>query len=275
MTYIKKKITRTLCLGILVVAGLGLMTSRVQAGAGIDVLRNMSDELCTASADCTSPGDYTYPARVFSYSFDPYGSGSEAFFYANHPAIVAPEEEEELGEGFQLLPALTDISFNLKAFNLPNATTTNLAFWDGSGEVEFELVPTGTALSVYKVVGPTTLSATVDGLGNDVNGFVISKTCEEGGLHEHPNYSLVGDGFAPAQGIYLWSMELSMTGMQTTKPFFVVMETDQSPVAALDAATAWVDSNVDSLTTVPEPSSWLLLGSAVLGLAWFRRKSRA
>lgn len=260
----------TLALIAITLSGLAASTS--QASWSICVLRDMDDQLATAGAFCSSPGNYTYPTRAFGSTLDSYGSGTEKSFYINGPGIVAPEEASELGAGFQLLPTETEVYFNFKAFALTGGTQTNLAYWDGTGDVHFSPVATGYSMQIYKTIGPTTLRATVDGAATDVEGFAIAKTCDAGGIHEHPSYSLDGDGFAPAEGFYLFSMEIAMPGMKTTAPCFVVMETDQAPLM-LDTAVAWVDNNIDSLTSVPEPSCWMLLVGVGLGLVWLRKKS--
>lgn len=263
-------IVRLLAVAIIV----GLFTSPCLAGYSICVLRDMQDQLATAKAYCSSPGDYTYPTRVLGSTLGSNGSGSDIFFLTDGPGVVAPKDANELGEGFQLLPAETDVSFNFKKFCLEGGIQTNLAYWDGTDEVNFSPVFAGNTMEIYETIGPTTYRASVDGSATDVNGFTFTKTCSESGIHKHPNYCLDGDGFAPAQGFYLFSMEIAMPGMKTTDPFFIVMETDEAPLV-LNTAVGWVNNNIETLTTVPEPSCWVLLGSAGLGLAWFRRRKRA
>ena len=55
----------------------------------------------------------------------------------------------------------------------------------------------------------------------------------------------------PADGIYLFAMNMRMNGLQSSKPIFIVFGTLSSSVAALDAAAVpWVTARVDLL--VPE-----------------------
>lgn len=254
---------------------LGLAVPPCQAGYSICVLRDMQDQLATAKAYCSSPGDYTYPTRVLGSTLGSNGNGIDTFFLTDGPGVVAPEDADELGTGFQLLPAATDVYFNFKKFGLEDGVQTNLAYWDGTGEANFAPVSAGYSMEIYETVGPMTYRASVDGSATDVSGFAFTKTCSEGGIHKHPNYCLDGDGFAPVEGFYLFSMEIAMPGMKTTKPYFIVMETDQAPLV-LGTAVDWVNNNLGSLTSVPEPSCWILLGSIGVGLAWFgRRKHQA
>jgi len=133
----------------------------------ITLVQDVSGKLITGTShvDGGSP-DYHFPVRVYERGFD----SVEAFkvFQSNSPGFTAPESTDGLPLGYGLLPINTDVGFNFKAFNLRDHGLTNLAYWDGTGPVEFSPAPAGHVLAIG--------AAQVDGGGNDVAGIRLSPT---------------------------------------------------------------------------------------------------
>ena len=252
---------------IIAIAIIALIASSSYAGVAANIMRTSDDQLVIAEGVCNNADLYVkYPTQVLAWTFD--GSASSIFYSQNHPAITAADAEAGdslYSSAFQFLPANTAVHFAFDAFNA-SGTLTNLAYWDGTGEVNFAPVSNGATLSIEQT--------TIDGSPLDVDGFDIATTSSGGGIHAHPYHKLENGGTAPDQGVYLWCMEISMPGMNTSDPYFVVMNTYDISAAAVDTAEAWVAGNANVLlaTDVPEPSCWLLLCSACLGIVGLRRK---
>lgn len=217
------------------------ITSVASAHLDIAVLRTVDGQLVTGHGDHEG-GELHVGERVFEGGFEP-------DLTSHSPGFTAPESADELPEGYVLLPPETTVRFDPFAFTLPDGTRTNLAYWDGNGEVEFAPVPGGVALEIEQHdVG---LSVTIDGSSAGVDGFDFAQTDDDGGIHSHLLYTL-GAGGVPTEGIYLWSLELSMPGMTTAEPLFLLHETAAAPLT-LDVAVAWVEQNLGLLVPANLP----------------------
>jgi len=266
------KRTKTFFSSIMAIAVVTWMASATYAGVAANLMRTSDDQLVIAEGVCNNAETYVaYPTEVLKWTFDADGT----CFSQNHPAIAAAGSEHIhdalYDSSFQYLPGNMDVYFAFRAFNLAGSTT-NLAYWDGNGAVNFTAVSDGTTLSIRDTNGSTT----ADGSSSDVAGYAICTTESDGYIHAHPNHYIEKGGVTPEEGIYLWCMELSMpdTNLTATEPFFVVINTPNCSISALDAAATWVADNAGSLSPVPEPSTWILFGSAGLGIFWWRRRNR-
>jgi hypothetical protein len=222
-----------------------------------DVSPRVSGGRIVTDAFEDAAGTPTPGVRVFGYDFqedplDPY--------FAADPGFNAPP-----GSG---LPAGSQLRFNIldgSSFGL----ASNLAYWNGSGEVAFGRAPAGETLTF--TLGAQSRAA--GGATGEVAGFAFATASSDGSLHRHLNSLLQGadgntdpsDGTVPADGIYLVPLELASSdaGVADSLPLFLVFN-NGLPEETHDRAMGRVQS-----TLVPEPASLGLLGLA--GVALLRR----
>jgi hypothetical protein len=207
--------------------------------------------LATGAGDFES-GEWTLGQRVYSREFD-------SDFLVNNPGFNSLGAGSPLlPPGSQALPAVTNLSWDFLPMEIGSATS-NLFYWDGSesdgqpgltiGDVSFGAPPGQSyTLTTYdRNSQPYSIHASDQAV---VPGGAIARTDASGFMHQH-NYFLLDDGSgyqgtSPADGIYLWALQVRMPGLQTSLPFFMVFGTPGSSVAALDnAAVPWVQEQVD------------------------------
>lgn len=188
--------------------------------------------------------------RVYGYDFqedpvDPYFAGDPGF-------------NADPGD----LPAGSDLRFNL---------LSGLSYWGGTGPVAFTAAPSGETLRMTLGSGTVMLTSP----GGPQPGFRIGGVAADGTVHSHLNTFLNGsdgnndpsDGNPPADGVYLFSLELTSTApdVAPSEPLFVVFNNglleDQH-----DAAIDYVETNL-----VPEPGGALTAATLGLSAALLRR----
>jgi hypothetical protein len=207
--------------------------------------------LATGAGDFES-GEWTLGKRVYSREFD-------GDFLVNNPGFNSLGAGSALlPPGSQALPAVTNLSWDFLPMEI-GSVTSNLFYWDGSesdgqpgltiGDVAFGAPPAQSyALTMYdRNSQPHSIHASDQAV---VPGGAIARTDASGFVHQH-NYFLLDDGSGyqgtpPADGIYLWALQVRMPGLQTSLPFYMVFGTPGSSVAALDnAAVPWVQKQVE------------------------------
>ena len=210
-----------------------------------DVLVQVVDgRLATGSADFDS-GAWTLGKRVYSAEFSSISSVNDPGFNAlsaGSPSLPA---------GASALPGSTSLRWDFLPLKI-DGSLQNLFYWNGNGATEGE-VAFGTLpgpdyrLEVYgrdNIVG-------VDGAPTFVAGDVINNTTSNGSLHTHRFFYLDSGNqnatTTPADGIYLMSMRLKMTGIDAAQPAYFVFGTPGSTLAALRAAETWVTNREDEL----------------------------
>jgi hypothetical protein len=227
-------------------AGLGI--SRAQH---FDVLvQQVDSQLATGTADFDS-GQWYMGRRVYSREFD-------GDFAVNNPGYNAlGAGSPSLRAGSQALPGNTALAWDFLPMTIETARS-NLYYWNGlesdglpgitPGDVLFGMLPgPGYTLGLFD---KTSTAFTVNGSPVLVPGGVIDDTAGDGSLHRHRFYQLLdndGNGSTlPADGIYLFAMQLRMAGLATSKPIYMVFGTLGSSVAALDAAAVpWVEQQLN------------------------------
>ncbi len=137
------------------------------------------------------------------------------------------------------------------ATTMPELAGRNLSFWDGNGAVSWGPTPDpdeGIRIVRGSLANPT-FSATVDGGGAPIDGFVIGTTLASGSLHEHLKYLLLPDNGAlppagPEDGVYLMLLEVAYAPYAEWVPVFVGVEAFAGGLAAQSAATLAVESSL-------------------------------
>jgi hypothetical protein len=195
--------------------------------------------------------------RVFGYDFqedplDPY--------FASDPGFNARP-----GSG---LPAGSQLLFNIVS-GARFGMSANLSYWDGLGAVAFGGVPGAESLALN--LGAQT--RIVDSSLGDVAGFSLGTIGGGGTIHRHLNSFLAGGPGGPADGIYLFAIELFTSDPSVGKsdPCFIVFNNGLGE-SAHDLAIAYVESHL-----VPEPPALVLAvfgGTLTMVLSWRRRRAR-
>jgi hypothetical protein len=188
--------------------------------------------------------------RVFGYDFqedplDPYFAGDPGF-------------NATAGSG---LPEGQNLVFNVLSGPAVSGTPGNLGYWNGTGDVSLGAVPNGETLRLN--FGAQ--NRVVDASTAEVAGFSLGTIGAGGTLHRHLNSFLERAGGAnPADGIYVFAMELTAQGVGDSAPFWIVFNNGLSE-GQHDAAIEYVEANL-----VPEPG---VLGALLmLGVMGVRRR---
>lgn len=233
----------------------GLLLAAAGAAAAHDdvVPYALDGKIVTGGHDDATLSD-TVALRVFGYDFgedpgDPYFIGDPGFNNGGFAIGVFP------GNG--LLPSGFTLAFDV---------ITNLQYWDGAGAVNFSTAPVDVALGLQR--GSNTVH--VSGSGQTGTVPTIGGTGASGRLHVHLGSLLEHtDGINPAapnapDGIYLLGMTLKLpgSGLANSDPLYFVYNNGLDEEVH-DQAIEWVTNTL----VVPEPSSWLMMGSA-LGAVW-------
>ncbi|MCA9238477.1 MAG: hypothetical protein KDA44_23560, partial [Planctomycetales bacterium] len=168
------------------------------------------------------------------------------------------------------LPAGADVGISLTPFSLGGATGT-LLYWDGTGPVSFEPAPAETSFS-FEPAGAFAL------------------TGGGGGFDDHPVYQLDNGGAGkPADGVYAVAPTISVAGLDSSEPFYLVFLADaliigDDDAEAVEAALERVEEGLSNdamyagkdfafyeravdfvdATVVPEPHGLALLSLAAI-----------
>lgn len=192
--------------------------------------------------------------------------GSTVVPVADHQQVF----RAELGEDDLSQPFMTeDPGFLAETGAFPDgagkfigwAALHGLKYWNGAG---FGALPAGESLQITKG------SQSANVMAGPVTGFSFGTIRDDGGLHEHMTFELLGsdgnpipgDGVEPAAGIYLLTLQLTtaMDGIAPSDPIWLVFN-NRGTEAEHELAAEWVQRHL-----VPEPASLvsLLLAGAVL-----------
>lgn len=182
---------------------------------------------------------------------------------------------------YTALAGATPLTFTFQPITV-GATTRNLFFWNGEGEVGFAPVGGNVVLGLTKP-GGSGWTRSISGTSSGVqSGSTIQNTGTGGTVHTHLFASIAKDGAAPDQGFYLYALQLSMTGYTSSDPIYYVfgaldplaLAPQFADLEAFEAAhglaESWVDSNI---AYVPEPATWLsAVAFTAAGIATRRRR---
>jgi len=197
--------------------------------------------------------------RVFGYEFgeepsDPYFIGDPGFNNGAFAIGLFPNDG--------LLPTSQTLWFNL---------ITNLEYWDGSGAVNFAAAPADVDLGLIR--GSST--AYVSGTGVTGTLPTIGSTGASGRLHNHLSSELRFQGSSnpldpsAPEGLYLIGLTLSLNGLEDSDPIYFVYNNGLDEELH-EMGMEWVETNL-----VPEPQTWLMMGTALVGLMAVGRRRLA
>ncbi len=224
-----------------------------KADTHFDIAPYLQDgKLSTGGLDHS--GSHTAPPiSVYGYEFseDPYDP-----FNPTDPGI-------NQAAGVGNLPAGSPLRYNI---------LSSLLYWDGDGGIAWGTPVSDTHVDLWM----GTATRTLTGSSGAQAGSLIQSVAADGVVHKHFVTSLFADytssnvpgesGFlAPADGIYAFSMELTLTQGSTvyaSDPFWIVFNNGMS-----EEVHGAAMSNL-----VPEPASMSLL--ALGGLAMLRGRNR-
>jgi len=211
--------------------------------------------------DSSNVDDFKTDVRVFESEFDSFGSIDEPGFIG-----VSQTSHDDLGTGLDALSSSTDLDFAVEPVTF-STTPRNLWFWQPAStsdtSVSFGAPQTDDQIDID--FGPSTL-ATADG-SNASPSALLQQTASDGGMHRHLTFNLTdASAGSTAEGIYLLSLSLAMSGFETSDPFYILFATDELSGVALGETEAH-EAAVDFVATtfIPEPAvGTLLAGGALL-----------
>lgn len=198
-------------------------------------------------------------------------AGSQSFL--DNPSLMSPAAV------YKALSGSAALTFTFQPIAI-GAATRNLFYWDGVGAVQFAPIGGNVVLGLEKQ-GAGGWTALITGTSSGVvSGNTIQNSTATGGVHTHLFTSIGTDGAAPAQGFYLFSIQLAMAGYNPSDPLYFVfgaLDPDNlapqfADFAAFEAAHGAAELWVEETMAVPEPTAWLLTVCGAATIAGARRR---
>ena len=228
------------------------------------MLQTMNGKVVTGTVDDVS-GVGTLGTRVYGGQFQQVGSN----FRSSNPGFFGLRTgDANMPPGASGFPSQHDVTFDLLPMSI-GPVGSNLFYWDGrdanGGGIDFTdvdfVVPTGVFWDVFDANFAVT---TADGSDQLVPGGLIQQSStdiwpdgiDSGTIHKHLALQVRdSDGnsitTAPA-GVYLISWQVESVGFETSDPFFFVLRTPAITDAVRNVAVAWVEANIEMLTSPPQ-----------------------
>jgi hypothetical protein len=225
----------------------------------------------TGAFDFTSPSDPIVPGvRVFARDLDTvaavYTSADPGFTTAG-AAQLAPHSLAPFPDG--------DLTLRILSVRTPaEPLGANLLYWDGLDadadgstgveDVAFGVVPNGEVLEIRQTGCFGCITITADGGAADVpfrdgaaSPFVVASQAPGSGIHKHLDFSLIGDGVRPTEGIYLLGLASDGMGATAAEPYYLIFHAPHFSMPgfgadAKSAARAWVEANLAATGSAAE-----------------------
>lgn len=226
-------------------------------------------------------GGEVVPTGTSSAPYESESPGEPGFRAATQSFLGNPSLMTPSGV-YTALPGGTPLTFSFLPMSI-DAATRNLYYWSGTGSVAFTPAAANVSLGLTKQGGggwTAGITGTSAGVipGNAIQ--VTSAGVSAGTVHTHLFTSIGQAGGTPDQGFYLYSLQLGMTGLQSSEPLYFVygaLNPDAlSPTELTDfevahgLAEVWVENN---LAAVPEPAGYALLGLGLAAVAAISRRA--
>ena len=224
--------TKALAATALALLTTGLCSQCHADGEGI-LVQAQGDRLVVGFDDDT-PGGQSIGARAFGGLLPSDGLTESPSFLS---LSTAPS-------GTDPLPLGADVMWDFLPMTIEQQTS-NLFYWDGEGEVDFQPT-TSESLTLYD---PAFQPAMVDGAAEAVPGLRIGTvTANALSLHAHRWWELLSESEDPNPGVYATALRLRVDGYIPSEPIFVALSTFGTPSSVLNsAAVPWLEANADDL----------------------------
>jgi len=236
-----------------------------------------SDQMRVFGGEVVPSGTSPAPYESASPGEPGFRASTQAFL--NNPSLTTPAGV------YTALPGSTPLTFSFLPLTI-GAATRNLFYWGGSGTVAFAPAANDVAVTLTKQGGGGWSAGITGTSAGIVAGNTIQPTssgASVGTIHTHLFTSIDKGGLVPDEGFYLFSLQLAMTGLQSSESAYFVfgaLDPDaMTPQQLVDFETAhglaeaWVETN---LAAVPEPATGLvaLLAASGVGVFITRRRRR-
>ena len=233
-----------------------------------------ADQMRVFGGEVVPTGTTSAPYESASPGEPGFRAATQSFL--DNPSLMTPSSV------YTALPGGTPLTFSFLPMSI-NAATRNLYYWSGTGSVAFTPAAADVSLDLTQQGGggwTAGITGTSAGVipGNTIQ--VTSTGVSAGTVHTHLFTSIGQAGGTPDQGFYLYSLQLGMTGLQSSEPLYFVygaLDPDAlSPTELTDfdvahgLAEVWVENN---LAAVPEPAGCALLGLGLAAVAVISRRA--
>ncbi|TPV94498.1 MAG: hypothetical protein B7733_14750 [Myxococcales bacterium FL481] len=215
----------TAVVAAVLVVGASAATEGSALAAHVDVLLAAEGDKIVTGTFAWGTSDISLPEAAFSRGFEYVQDNAAVATNPGFNAVPVPPAP------YESLPSDTPVAFSMVP--VPGLES-DLAYWDGHGEVSF-VSPTGHAsLSILHALSGEPVH--VMGANAETPGFAIGTTAAGGLLHEHHQIVLVGpdSGQLPSEGVYVFAMRFHAGTLESSPPAVFAMQFGLAPDGGTD-----------------------------------------